>query len=234
MRLLGTTDALVADQPVEEPAIPRTSRKKRWIHWPSLTIDLSSGKHRRRVLISLISLVFVGIAVLAMGVWSYDYVESAAFCGTVCHPMESEFARYQHSPHSNIDCAQCHVGRGVSSFVQSKIDGVKDLYFELTKAYVRPIKSPVHDLRPARETCEECHKPTSFKDNIIKTIVHHDNDAANTPVQSTLILKMGGWQEATGMSEGIHWHITTRSTMWPRTSNGRSFYGSARNNRMAL
>jgi hypothetical protein len=27
-------------------------------------------------------------------------------------------------------------------------------------------------------------------------------------MQSTLILKMGGWQESTGLSHGIHWHIT--------------------------
>ncbi len=43
---------------------------------------------------------------------------------------------------------------------------------------------------------------------MIKTITHYDNDEANTPVQSTLILKMGGFQESTGISQGIHWHIT--------------------------
>ncbi|NIV28881.1 MAG: cytochrome C, partial [Anaerolineae bacterium] len=74
--------------------------------------------------------------------------------------------------------------------------------------YERPIKSPVHNLRPARETCEECHTPNSYTDNIIKTIRHYDNDEANTPLQSTLILKMGGWRESAGISEGIHWHIT--------------------------
>jgi len=50
--------------------------------------------------------------------------------------------------------------------------------------------------------------PNSFTDNVIKTIVHYDNDEANTPIQSTIILKMGGWRESSGMSEGIHWHVT--------------------------
>ena len=47
-----------------------------------------------------------------------------------------------------------------------------------------------------------------FKDNIIKIIKHYDNDEANTPVQSTLILKMGGWQKEGGVSGGIHWHTS--------------------------
>jgi hypothetical protein len=66
----------------------------------------------------------------------------------------------------------------------------------------------VHNLRPARETCEECHTPKSFTDNLIKTIVHYDDDEANTPVQATLILKMGGWDQDVGVGEGIHWHIS--------------------------
>ncbi len=124
--------------------------------------------------------------------------------------MASEFVRYEQSPHANIDCAKCHIGPGTSFFVRSKIDGLRQVYAVLANTYNRPIKGPVHNLRPARDTCEECHKPTGFKDNIIKTKQHYDNDEVNTPVQSTLILKMGGWREKTGVSEGIHWHITSR------------------------
>ncbi len=150
----------------------------------------------------------MGGALLFASYKGFVYAESSEFCGTVCHPMSSEFVRYETSPHAKVDCAQCHVGAGVQYFVQSKLDGFRSLYYALSDTYERPIKSPVHNLRPARETCEECHTPNTFTDNIIKTIVHYDNDEANTPVQSTLILKMGGWQETTGVSEGIHWHIT--------------------------
>ncbi len=122
--------------------------------------------------------------------------------------MKSEYARYEKSPHANVECAKCHIGPGASFFVKSKIDGLRQVYAVLANTYSRPIKGPVHNLRPARETCEECHRPTSYKDNIIKIKQHYDNDEANTPVVSTLILKMGGWQEKTGVSEGIHWHIT--------------------------
>ncbi|MFQ5575743.1 MAG: cytochrome c3 family protein [Anaerolineae bacterium] len=185
-------------------------RLRRLVRWPSVTVDLNQPKHRRNFFLGLIGLVATGIALLAGGLQTYQYTESAEFCGSLCHPMKSEFIRYERSPHANVDCAKCHIGPGTSFFVKSKIDGLKQVYAVLANTYSRPIKSPVHDLRPARETCEECHTPTSFKDNIIKTIGHYDNDEPNTPVRSTLILKMGGWQETTGVSEGIHWHITNK------------------------
>ena len=186
---------------------PRVKRKG-WLHWPSLFIDLSRSKHRRNIFFTLSGLAVVGIVFLVGGLESFEFAESAEFCGTICHPMKSEFVRYERSAHANVDCVKCHIGPGTAMFVKSKINGLKELYALFADSYSRPIKSPVHNLRPARETCEQCHTPTSFKDNIIKSIVHYDEDEANTPVQSTLILKMGGWQEATGVSEGIHWHIT--------------------------
>ncbi|NOZ26577.1 MAG: cytochrome C [Chloroflexi bacterium] len=184
-------------------------RQARRLRIPSrFTVDLTRPEHRRNLFLGFVALILVGFAFLFSGYEVYHYTESSEFCGTVCHPMVSQFARYQRSPHANVECAKCHIGPGASFFIKSKIDGLKQVYAVLANTYSRPIKSPVHDLRPARETCEECHTPTLFKDNIIKTILHYDNDEANTPVQSTLILKMGGYQESTGISQGIHWHIT--------------------------
>ncbi len=186
---------------------PEPKSKKRWLRWPKISIDLNDPRQRRRFLLSLVVLFILSLAGLVASYQGYNYTESSEFCGTICHPMAPQFTRYQASPHANVECAKCHIGPGASFFVKSKIDGLRQVYAVLANTYSRPIPSPVHDLRPARETCEECHTPTSFKDNIIKTHRHYDNDEANTPVQSTLILKMGGWQETTGTSQGIHWHI---------------------------
>lgn len=173
-----------------------------------ILIDLSRPDHRRNVLVVLVIGLLALTAILITGFKAYEYTESAEFCGGVCHPMSSEFSRYEKSPHANVECAKCHIGPGASFFIKSKIDGIKQVYAVLTNSYSRPIRSPVHNLRPARETCQECHTPTLFRDNIIKSIVHYDNDEANTPIQSTLILKMGGYEEHSGVSQGIHWHIT--------------------------
>ena len=182
---------------------------KRW-RWPVINLDLSRRSHRLKLLLVVLAFFIAGAVVLIGGIQGYEYTESSAFCGTVCHSMDPQWVRYQRSPHSNVRCADCHIGPGASFFVKSKIDGLRQVYAETFDTYDRPIKSPIVNLRPARETCEECHSPSTFKDNIVKTKLHYDNDADNTPIQTTLILKMGGWQESTGKSHGIHWHINSK------------------------
>lgn len=178
--------------------------------WPKpITVDLSKAKHRWIFFLGAIVFVIVGLGIVAGGVQGYLYTESVGFCGTVCHSMYPQLTRYEASPHNRVECTQCHVGAGLQPFIQSKIDGTRQLIGTILNNYSRPIKSPVHNLRPARETCETCHSPTSFKDNIAKTIKHYENDQANTLDQTTLVLKMGGWNPATGQSKGIHWHVSS-------------------------
>jgi nitrate/TMAO reductase-like tetraheme cytochrome c subunit len=185
-------------------------KRRRRLRWPNISIDLRQPGPRRRLLFALVVLGLVGAGVLYAGLSLFHWVESTEFCGALCHPMNSVYVRYQSSPHAKVDCVDCHVGGGFAYFVQCKLDGLKSLYYVLTDSYERPIKSPVSNLRPARDTCEECHTPNSYTDNIIKTIRHYDHDEASTPLQSTIILKMGGWRETTGISEGIHWHVTNK------------------------
>ncbi len=181
------------------------SRRRRL---PMVQIDLNRPSHRRMLALSLMGLLLLGVIIVVSGVKTYQFTESAEFCGQTCHVMQPQFVRFEESPHANVECAQCHIGPGASFFIKSKIDGLRQVYAVLTDSYSRPITSPVHDLRPARETCEECHSPAMFKDNIIKIVRHYDNDEVNTPLQSTFILKMGGWEGGDGVNQGIHWHIS--------------------------
>lgn len=178
--------------------------------WPIITIDLSRRSHRIKLALVSLVMVVVSLLLLVGGIQGYNFSESSEFCGTICHSMDPQWVRYQASPHAKVECAQCHVGPGAASFIQSKMDGTRQLVETVLGDYSRPIKSPVKNLRPARETCEGCHSPTTFKDNIVKTIRHYDNDEENTPIQTTLILKMGGKQTSTGaISDGIHWHVSS-------------------------
>ena len=61
------------------------------------------------------------------------------------------------------------------------------------------------DLRPARETCEQCHWPTKFVGERLKVRTHYAEDAANTEMKTALMVKVGGKQA--GQSQGIHWHV---------------------------
>jgi nitrate/TMAO reductase-like tetraheme cytochrome c subunit len=66
--------------------------------------------------------------VLIVGTASYEgvtYMDSATFCGTSCHVMKPQWAAYQDSPHSHVDCVECHVGAGMSAYLAAKVNGTK-------------------------------------------------------------------------------------------------------------
>ena len=92
-----------------------------------------------------------------------EYMDSAKFCGQTCHTvMQPEFTAYQSSPHQRVACVECHIGPGAGWFVRSKLSGVRQVFAVTFHTYDRPIPSPVEQLRPARETCEQCHWPQMF------------------------------------------------------------------------
>ncbi len=85
-------------------------------------------------------------------------MDSVGFCGEACHTvMAPELAAYKGSPHSRIGCVECRIGAGAGWFVKSKLSGTRQVIAVALKTYSTPIPSPVHHLRPARETCEQCH-----------------------------------------------------------------------------
>jgi NapC/NirT cytochrome c family, N-terminal region len=156
------------------------------------------------------SFLFIGVAtflnVLIFSFASYKgvtYMDTTTFCGKTCHTvMAPEFSAYQNSPHSRVDCVECHIGPGAGWFVKSKLSGLRQVFAVTFKTYSRPIPSPVKYLRPARDTCEHCHWPQRFSGDkfILKT--NYKDDAKNTPLTTALIVKIGG-RLAHG-SEGIH------------------------------
>jgi len=139
---------------------------------------------------------------------AYHYTDSTAFCGKVCHEvMQPEFVAYERSPHANITCVSCHIGPGASWFVRSKLSGVRQVFAVLGNTYSRPIPAPVHNLRPARETCEVCHWPAKFHGSSLVVREHVESDRDNTPSVSALVMKVGGVFHAGGSATGIHWHV---------------------------
>lgn len=51
--------------------------------------------------------------VLTGAAYGWEYTNSPAFCGTTCHTMPPQFTAYQASPHANIACVECHIGRAL-------------------------------------------------------------------------------------------------------------------------
>jgi len=146
------------------------------------------------------------VNIVLMGVASYkglEFMDSQSFCGQTCHTvMAPEFAAYENSPHSRVSCVECHIGPGASWFVKSKISGLRQVWAVTFKTYSRPIPSPVRELRPARETCEQCHWPQRFSGDKFIVRTKYAEDEKNTAQTTVLVLKLGG-RTATG-SVGIH------------------------------
>lgn len=152
--------------------------------------------------------IFVGTATLVnvviAGQISYStvtYMDSVTFCGQTCHTvMKPEFVAYQNSPHSRVECVKCHIGPGASWFVRSKFSGVGQVVAVAFNTYDRPIPTPVHNLRPARDTCETCHWPQKFGGDRLRVIDNFAEDETNTLTQTVLLMRIGGGK----LGPGIH------------------------------
>ena len=150
------------------------------------------------------------INVLLIGAASYkglEVMDSIAFCGSCHSVMDPEVTAHSRSPHARVRCVECHIGSGASWFVKSKLAGSWQLISVTLGLYPRPIPTPVHNLRPARDTCEQCHWPTKFVGDRLKITTHHADDAESSPTKTALLLHVGGNQGL--RAKGIHWHVDT-------------------------
>lgn len=129
-----------------------------------------------------------------------NYMDSVSFCGQTCHTvMKPEFTAHQRSPHSKVECVNCHIGPGASWFVKSKLSGAGQLIAVALNNYPRPIPVPVQNLRPARETCETCHWPQKFDEDRLRDIVSYGSDEQNTQTHNVLMLHLGGGHSRIGI-----------------------------------
>ncbi|SPE37024.1 hypothetical protein SBA3_2550021 [Candidatus Sulfopaludibacter sp. SbA3] len=117
--------------------------------------------------------------------------------------MQPEYTAYKDSPHSNVECVQCHIGPGAGWFVKSKLSGMGQVIAVTFNTYPRPIPTPVHNLRPARETCEACHWPQKYGEDRIKIVPKFAEDETNTLTKTVLLMKIGGGNHGVGI-HGTH------------------------------
>jgi hypothetical protein len=171
-------------------------------------VDLNDPRHRNAFIIFTIVTIIILFLSTYGSFEAYHLTESVQFCGTLCHKvMEPEYTAYQNSPHANVTCVECHVGSGASWYVKSKLSGLYQVYAVLTKTYPTPIETPLHDLRPARETCEKCHWPQKFYSRTLQANRYYLTDSLNSEWDVMLQMKIGPEYKGQGFSEGIHWHI---------------------------
>ncbi len=171
-------------------------------------LDLNNP-HTRRSFLTFLVVTFFFISASAFGSYrAFEYTESVTFCGETCHSvMKPEFNAYKAGAHARVRCVDCHVGSGAGWYARSKLSGAYQLYSVSFNKYSRPIPTPVHNLRPARETCEQCHWPEKFYGAQMKVFDRYASDEHNTLHERRMLINVGGGSPAAGRVTGIHWHV---------------------------
>src|ERR1035438_6124080 len=189
---------------------------------PRFAIDLSRPRDRWM-------LIWFGVGtlgfILLTAVGSYQtfhYTESVTFCGEVCHKvMEPEYTAYKAGDHARVSCVECHIGSGAAWYVKAKISGLHQVYAVLVNRFDRPIPTPVQNLRPARDTCEQCHWPQKYSGGVERVHNHFLADAKNTAYTVRLLVNVGGGSPAHGPVGGIHWHMLVSNKVEYYTTDPR-------------
>jgi hypothetical protein len=149
-------------------------------------------------------------------------METTEFCGQVCHTtMEPQSVAHQRWPHARVPCVSCHVGPGAGALMQSKLAGTRQLWHVVTNSVTRPVPSPVKAMAPARLTCENCHWRERFHGDRVRVSREYAEDEANTELESTLTLLVGGGRTSRGAGTGIHWHMSLDNQIEYVTTDAR-------------
>src|ERR1051326_226431 len=168
---------------------------KREIRGALITADFDRRSALRRLawfaVITTVANVLIGTQLTYRSV---KYMETPQFCGATCHAMKPEFTAYRNSPHSRVECVECHVAPGAAGWISSKASGIRQLVETVLGNQPTPIPSALQSNRlvPARETCENCHWPQRFSGAKLHVVSKFATDEANTRSETVLLMMVGG------------------------------------------
>jgi len=167
-------------------------------------LDLNQPRVRR-IALAVAALSVINVVIVAIATYEgVTLMETPGFCGSCHSVMDPELAAYRRSPHARVACVECHIGPGAPWFVKSKLSGAWQVVSVTLDLYPRPIPVPVHDLRPARDTCERCHWPDRSVGDRLQVRTSFASDQANTEQKTVLLMHVGGGARG---ARGIHWHV---------------------------
>ena len=75
-------------------------------------------------------------------------------------------------------------------------------------------------MRPAEDTCGQCHKATEWHGDQLLVKHHFQSDEENTPSINVLLMKTGG-TTVEGHATGIHWHANPDATVTYLTTDDK-------------
>ncbi|OGW82154.1 MAG: hypothetical protein A3G33_10520 [Omnitrophica bacterium RIFCSPLOWO2_12_FULL_44_17] len=195
--------------------IERTQRHKRGYVRRFPVIDFNNPTHQKWMYTAW-GVITMFLLFSAIGIYRvYNFTESNTFCGRICHTvMKPEYTVYHNSSHARVTCVQCHIGHGAEWYVRSKLSGAYQVYSVLANRFSRPIETPIKNLRPAQETCEQCHWPQQFYGAVEQDHHYFLPDETNTQWKTRMLMFVGGGTPPYGKREGIHWHMNISNKVY--------------------
>ena len=187
---------------------------RRLLSLPGKTVAFWTG--RPLLLAAVFGLVTAGTAF--GGMRALTWMETPEFCGR-CHTMAPEVNAHLNSPHETVECAECHVGKGLAGLVKAKVSGMRQMIKLVLGDYARPIPPAAHGMPSARETCLRCHDPGRQRQDVLITRSHFQEDEANTRQRVSLVVRLSG--DAEQQTQGIHWHVLSDVEYLSRDEDGR-------------
>lgn len=181
-----------------------------WLSRRRIRAGLAQAQSRRVVLRRL-AFFFVAATVVNVVIASQvtyravNQMESDQFCGQSCHVMKPQFVANQRTVHRNVGCVECHVVPGAAGFMAAKMNGTKQLFEVTLNDFPRPVPPALQSNRlpSSTETCEQCHSRGTDLGSPLRVISKFKDDEANTPIQTVLVMNVGGGAKAGGI-HGAH------------------------------
>lgn len=139
------------------------------------------------------------------GAQAARFMDSSRFCGRACHSvMEPEAVAHENSPHSFVDCVDCHVGEGARGMVVSKMRGAWQVISLVTNSYERPIPAPVATLPSSEDTCSKCHDTRDEPPRRMRIYHTYGDGEESEKLVSAVVMKVGSSRR--GAARGAHAH----------------------------
>jgi len=141
----------------------------------------------------------------AVGVASWEYTNSDAFCANACHEVHPEETYAHHiSQHSAVACVECHMGR-LSTFeaMAKKVTHTSELWGMLV-GYDRPLTA---SMPASRKSCEGCHSENPHQYNSVRVRTHFAPDKENTETRIGLIIRTAGIRSRNNERKGVRAHL---------------------------
>ena len=164
---------------------------------------ISVETSRRRLIVFLMLTLGANLLIGTQATYrAINYMETPQFCGATCHSERPQFTAHKDSFHASVECVECHVAPGQKGWIESKMNGMKQLWAVVTDSFPKPPTPGVVSGRlvPSNVTCERCHFSEKVVGSRLVVIPTYASDEASKPSYTVLMMLVGG-----SRMKGIHY-----------------------------